>query len=140
MWHDRLREIEHAAQIDVLDAVPVLRDDVPDLHGLGDAGIVDENVDLAESLEHLGHCTFTVGFVRDVAGEAKVLLAEFSSRPGRAGAVEIEDRDARALGSERLCGGEADATRTGSSGNDRGFARQKHIPSENLVSIGAEYG
>jgi hypothetical protein len=48
---------KRAAQADVEDAVVVGAGDLQRLHRLRDAGVVHEDVDAAEGLEHLGDCS-----------------------------------------------------------------------------------
>jgi hypothetical protein len=62
-----------------------------------------------------------------------MFFAKLGGGLDRAGNIEIEDRDTRTLSGERLCCREANTARTGGSGNDCSFTRQKHIPSEKTL-------
>src|SRR5262245_8776462 len=66
-WHGRERAVgaeEAALDVDGHDAVPVLLAHLLDLRPQQDAGVVDEDVELAVSLERRGHRRPPVGLPR----------------------------------------------------------------------------
>jgi len=70
-----LAEVEHPIQVHGQDAAQVLGRDVHGLHRLGDAGIIDQDVDLTERLEHAPGCLLAGCRLDHVASEATMLGA-----------------------------------------------------------------
>ncbi len=106
-----------------------------DLHGLyrlGDAGIVDENIDMAEGLDDLlrgavgrlapGHITDNADMTRAQA---------CGSLPGR-GFIKIGDRNARTMSGEQARCRQPDTARARSPRNYGGFAVEQHGRSPNI--------
>ena len=79
--------------------------DVHELHRLGDAGVVDQNVDLAEGCDGLLGGLAAIGEVADVAANSDVTGAKFLGRTlGRSG-IQIENGDPGSLlGEKSRCG------------------------------------
>jgi hypothetical protein len=124
--HDGLREIQHPGQIDVDDAPPAGLVDVHELHRLGDSGVVDENVDLAESINGFRGRSLARGQIGDIASEPEMVRTQALRRCFRGPLIDIEDRNARALLGEQSRGREADPTRPGGSRDDCSLTAQKH--------------
>jgi SMP-30/Gluconolactonase/LRE-like region len=68
-----LREIQHPGQIDIDDAPPADLVDFHELHRLGDSGVVDENVDVAESVNGFRSRFLARCQIGDVASEAQMI-------------------------------------------------------------------
>ena len=93
--NEGLAEVEDAAQVDVEDALPALRVDLHDLHRLGDAGIVDEDVDRPNSSMTCSAALPQRREVGDVAADADVAGAELGGGLGRASASSRGSRPGR---------------------------------------------
>jgi hypothetical protein len=124
--HQSLAEVEHAAQVDVEHRIPVLRGDVHELQRLGDAGVVDQDVDMAERLDGAVGRLLAAVAVGHVAREAAVLSAEALGRVVRRAFVEVDDRDAGAVLGKQPRRSEADPARARGTGNDRHLAGEQH--------------
>jgi hypothetical protein len=104
MRNEGLAEIENAGQVHVDHALPALGADVHHLQGLGDSGVVDQDVDLAERGERLFGGLAAIRQVGDVACDADMFGAELRGRLLCAGRVEVKDGNARpVLGEELRC-------------------------------------
>jgi hypothetical protein len=93
---NHLRGMEHAAQVDVADAVELLDRRLLQPRVLGDAGVVDQHVDAANSFLHSGGPViqrFAVGDVERKAQDMRVSGAH--QRDGRLDAfgLEVADHD-----------------------------------------------
>ena len=80
MWNDSLAKQEHAAQINIKHAVPAVGVDLHDLKRLSDAGIVDQDVDMAEAVKCDGSGTLAGGAISDIAGDANMAFPQRSGR------------------------------------------------------------
>ena len=101
--HHRLREVEHAPEIHILNPVPAIGIDIPDLDRLRDARVIDQNIDLPERFEHFGDRAFAIGLVGHIAGDTDMVRPEFRRRGFGANAIEIEDRPPRRRKSRQSC-------------------------------------
>src|SRR3984893_6278590 len=100
---NRLAADEGAIEIDAQHLAPFVEVGFP--HGLVDAcdaGIVDEDVDLAERFQRFVAGLFHRGEIGNVALEGADGRADFLRGPFREGQVVIPDRDLRAGGDEAL--------------------------------------
>ena len=80
MRDEGLAEMQDAGKIDAEHRIPGLVVDLHDLQRLRDAGIVDQDVDLAEGGDRL-LCRLTASLaIGDVAGNANMAGAQFSRR------------------------------------------------------------
>src|SRR5215211_8586726 len=86
-------EVEGAGQVDVDDPVPVLHAHLADRLVDGDAGVVDQDVELALLVQHLGDHPLAVGGHADVALMDGGPLVGGGELLGRVGAVGVADRD-----------------------------------------------
>ena len=119
-------QVKRAAQVDVEDAVVARRIDVHDLHRLRDAGVVDQDIDVAERLDARVDGGFALVELGDVANEADMIAAKRGCRLNGGVAVDIENGDAGAVFGEQPCGCKADAVLACSAGNNRGLALEHH--------------
>ena len=107
---DAAGEHEHRGEVDGDDVVPLFVLHAHEQIVVGDAGIVDEDVDLAESLlgflAELGHC----GAVAEIARQHEHAAAELGGESVELLLVGARDRDGRALCVQRLGDRPADAT------------------------------
>jgi hypothetical protein len=108
-----LRDHEGSGQVDVDHGLPGVERIVGDRRrGAGNAGVVDEHVQPAQSLPHVGKQRVQVGRLADIADAA----GDAGERAGDVGdglGVDVGDMDARAAGREGLGNGQADAACTG---------------------------
>jgi hypothetical protein len=88
---DRLRHVQRPAQAYVRHRLVVLGLDVHQLKRLGDAGVVDQHVDLPESPQHLVGRRLTLLQVGDVAGDPDMLVAQLGRCGPRLFGVKVED-------------------------------------------------
>ena len=104
--------MEHAAQIHVDDAVKLLEAHLLQPRVLGDAGVVDQHVDAAKMLQHLGHQRINLGALRHVEHAPQPLGAQGLTLRQHLidGALaQIADHHARTFDGELERGGGPDA-------------------------------
>ena len=124
-----VRHVEHAIEIDRHDVLPVLDDGVRiGSEGVAaiDAGIVDEDRDLADLACDLGGGDAAGGSVGDVEREVLRLAAGFADVRGRCRgrlAIDVQHGDLRALAGIAKRDGAADAGAC--AGDDRDVILQK---------------
>ena len=107
--HRLARAIEHAVQVDRDAAVPVLGRMSSTLRGRpGDAGVVDQHVQAAETLSHLGEQPLDVRELRHV-GAVCVTPGRSFGRFASAFVVDVADVDSRPVLDERARDRPADA-------------------------------
>src|SRR5206468_7085829 len=126
----RLRAIETPEEVSPEVIFPVLRSDLEEGLRLGDAGVVDEHVDLAERADRVGHEPLDRGMLPDVAGRSERAPSEAARLAGglfRALAVEIGDRDVRSFAGERESDRLADAA--AGSGDECDLTLESHVAS-----------
>ncbi|MCY1410700.1 hypothetical protein D9M71_260710 [compost metagenome] len=104
---------------------------------MGDAGVVDENVDATEVLDDFGDGLLDLRFVSNVGGEAEMTFAQGGGGIPCSGFIQVEDHDASALLREGRCRSAADATCGSCTGDDRDFAFEKHGRVPLIVFIGS---
>ena len=130
MRDHRLRQKQYALEVDVLDAIPVAGLDVEEFHGLGDAGVVDQNVDLTEGCDNGLN-----GFRAGSSGRRRCTQHRYAAVPDlletlrsalRRGAIDIEDCNAGAFLRKPPGGREAYAARRGRTCNNCCFAAKQH--------------
>ncbi len=110
--HDRLADDEGAVEVDAQNFPPFLEIGLPDrLVDAGDAGIVDEDVDLAERRQRRIARLFNGGGVGDVDLEDSGLAADRLHRFLGQRGVKVPDRNLGAGGGEALGDGAAKALR-----------------------------
>jgi hypothetical protein len=100
-----LAQVQHAGQIDIDHELPILGRDIHQFERLGNAGVINENVDLAEGCDSLFGGLATIGEVADVAANSDVVRAEFLGRSLGRGGIQIQDGDPGSLfGEKSRCG------------------------------------
>ncbi|MCY1183981.1 hypothetical protein D9M73_246380 [compost metagenome] len=104
---------------------------------MGDAGVVDQDVDAAEVLDDFCDSLLHLGFVGDVGGQAQMAFAQGSSGIACGGFVQVEDHDTSTLLREGGRCSAADATCGSCTGDDRDFALKKHGRVPLIVFIGS---
>lgn len=144
MRNHRLRQKENALEVDILDAIPVAWLDVEEFDRLGNAGVVDQNVDLTEGADN-GLDGFGAGaLVGDVAGDSDVRpvagLFETLGSGVRRGPVNIKDGNAGAFFRKPPGCCETDASRRGRTCNDCRFAAKQHFVPPWYAFLGATVG
>src|SRR5581483_1063627 len=141
----RQRGAERALQVNADHRVPLLLGHLGEGAVTQDAGVVDENVDLAERLDRVVEQGFAARDRADVGAVGDRLAAAFINRVGDllchggvlAGAVawaaEVIDDDGRAFACKQLCVGSTEAA--ASAGDDRDFlVEQTHFCSPNIYA------
>lgn len=108
MGDQGLAEVEDSAQVHVHDHIPLLRADLHQLERLRDAGVVDQDVDLAERLEGSLARPLAAVAVGHVAGEAAVPGSQPVRGALRRILVQIHDRNARTVVGEQTCRRQSD--------------------------------
>jgi hypothetical protein len=111
--------------------------DIEGLEGLGDAGVVDEDVDSAEMFDDLGDGPLDLRFIGNVGRKAEMAFAQGAGGIACGRFIQVENHDAGAVLGERRSGGAANATDGCGAGNDRDFALQKHGGIPRIVFIGS---
>src|SRR6266404_4189359 len=115
--HVRLAADEGPVEIDAQDLAPFLEVGFPNrLVDAGDAGIIDENVDLSERFERCVSRLFNRGEIGDIDLERRDCVADFSSGLVGERLVMIPDRDLCAGSNKALGDGPSKTLR--SAGND----------------------
>ena len=115
-----MQQLNGPVQVDAKHRLPLFRRVLPGLGDrTGDAGAVDENVDLAEGGEGLVAGALDGGIVGDIDADCDDLAAagKFLRRPFGERAVAIPDRHACAVAEQALDNGAADAL--GAAGHNR---------------------
>src|SRR6478735_6726872 len=104
---------EGALEVHPHDGVPVVLGQLEQQVVAGDAGVVHQDVDTPELVEHASHGCLDGGTVGDVARDADGLrlATEAGCGGARLALVEVEDRDRGALLGEPLGGAGADPAR-----------------------------
>jgi hypothetical protein len=109
----RLAEIEDAGEVDVDDPPPALVVDFHEPGRLGDARVVDQDVDLAERFDDLGNGGGATGAIGDVDDDAEMPLPErcrdlgrcrVTIKGGHPGTVPGEQPRCREPDPPRACG------------------------------------
>src|ERR1700753_3528079 len=109
MRDEGLAEIENATQVHIQHRVVIGWFDFEELQRLADAGIVDENIDLAELGDDLGGDLVAPLEIDNIADITAMLGADALGHFARLGAFEIEDDNAGTVLREEFGRGEADA-------------------------------
>ena len=100
MLHDRhadLRHVQGATQVDVHDRVIVASFDLERLQRLGDASVVDQNVDAAPFGGQRVNSRLACVLVDDVARQTNVLLADVGCCCLGCVFVQVQDRNGCAV-------------------------------------------
>ena len=122
---DAAGQDEHRGQVDGDDVVPLFVLHAHEQIVVGNAGIVDQDVDLAESLlrflAEFGHC----GAVAEIARQHEHAAAELAGESVELILVGARNRDGRALCVQRL--GDRPADAAGGAGDQRAFALRSNI-------------
>ena len=123
---DGLTTEKGAFQIDVQNLVERLFVEVEEVALLDDAGIVHEDVDVAEFVEGRGHQIVNMQAIGDVAGGEPDLAQAFQvGNGGRAGLlVDVGDDDPGTFLKKTACYGQANAV--GAAGDDCDLAVEGH--------------
>src|SRR2546428_3228716 len=117
---DALQAEEDALAVDPHDAVPVLFGEIHDVGAARDAGVVDEDIDLAEGVDGLADHPVDALEVADVGPEGQALAAERADGVGRrlgGPLLEVDRYDVRAALRQGQRRRAADAAR--GTGDDR---------------------
>ena len=107
-----LRTEEHAFQVGAEDEVPVILGHVNDLGETDDAGVVHQNVELAQETDGLGKCGLHLARKPHIAAaemSPSALVADPGDHLFGLGLVDVEDDHVCPLSSERKGNGFADA-------------------------------
>ena len=131
MPRHRLAAEERALQVDAQHAVEILFRNIEEVAGRDDAGIVDEDVDLAAEIQRRGEEIGDVVAIADICAHetAGAERSEPLDRRRAGVGVDIRDDDPRPLGHEPLGDGIADPLGTAGDDGDPVFELHDAAPS-----------
>jgi len=119
-----LADEERALEVHPQHAVEIGLRQVEEIGAMDDAGIVDQNVEIAERAAGFGDHVLGVAGVADVGGHETGLLAQRARRGLAGGGVDVGDGDAGTLGDVAAGDCEPDAVR--GAGDDRDLVLEPH--------------
>ena len=93
---------------------------------MGNASVVDQDINAAHLLDNLSNSLLDLGLVSDVGRQAQMALAEGGSGITGCCGIQIEDDNPGALLREGGCGCAANAPGGSGTGDDCDFALKKH--------------
>jgi DNA-binding transcriptional LysR family regulator len=99
---ESLAEIKHAAQVYIHHRVVIFQPHIQELQRLGDAGVVHQNIDLAECFRHLRRRFMAAFEFCDVAGKTVMTIAISAAADGLGVALESTLLAERELQTGRL--------------------------------------
>ena len=108
----RLRHVQRAAQAHIENAVVICAGDVQCLHRLGDASVVHQYVDAAESRQRGSDRCLALRQIGHVGDQPQVLCAKLRRSLCRMGALQIQYRHFGTLRSHQLGCGKTQSIRT----------------------------
>jgi hypothetical protein len=126
MRNHSLREEQYALEVDVLDPVPVARLDIEEFHRLGNAGVIDQDVDLTEGVGDSFHGLHAGGLIGHVAGNSDMSVAKVLRGGLCGGPIDIEDCYPSALFGKPSGGREANPAGRSRTCNNGCFAAKQH--------------
>ncbi len=127
MGNDSLAQQQYASKVYVNNSLPALRIDLEGLHRLGDAGIVDQDVNCTEFSGHGGHRAAARFGVGHVTAQTDVPFTQSARRLMCRIQVQIKDRDFGTMGRKEPRRGKTDPPAAGSARDHRCFAVQEQF-------------
>ena len=104
---------QYPGEVDIYDPLPTLGVDFQSLHWLGDAGIVDQNINATKLSDNRLDSTFAGFGIGDITAEANMTSPQGRGRLMRCIQVKVENGNACAMRRHQLRGGQTNATTAG---------------------------